>query len=58
MRRPAATGQALGLTPLVQANRADASRVGGVPLVPTGAEPLVFFAWRPATQRASDAVLT
>ena len=55
VRRPAATGKALGLIPLVKAGWADAARVEGIPLVPAGAEPFVFFAGRPAAQRAADA---
>jgi len=57
MRRPSAARKALGFSPLVQASRAYASRVEGIPLVAAGAEPLVFFAGRPAAQRATDARL-
>jgi len=55
MRRPSAAREALGFSPLVQARWADASRVEGVPLVTTSAEPFVLFARRPAAQRAADA---
>ena len=41
MRRPAATGQALGFRLLVEARGADASCVERVPLVSAGAKPFV-----------------
>ena len=52
MRRPSAAREALRFSPLVQAGWADASRIESVPLVTAGAEPLVFFAGRPAAERA------
>jgi hypothetical protein len=39
----------------MQARWADASRIKCVPIVPTSAEPVVFLAGRPATERAADA---
>ena len=54
-RRPTATREALGLSPLVQAGWAHASRVERVPLVAALAEPAIFFAGRPAAERAADA---
>ena len=55
VRRPAATGKALGLIPLVKAGWAHASRVERVPFTAAGAEPFVFLARRPAAERAADA---
>ena len=55
MRRPSAAREALRLSPLVKAGRADASGVESVPLLAAGAEPLVFFPGRPAAERAADA---
>jgi len=55
MRRPASARKALRFSPLVQACRADASRVERVPLVSAGAEPFVLFARRPAAERTADA---
>ena len=54
MRRPFAAREALGLSPLVQASRADTSRVEGVPLIAACAEPLVLFSGRPAAERTSN----
>jgi hypothetical protein len=54
MCRPTAAREALGFSPLMQARRADASRVERVPLVAAGAEPLVFIARRPTAERAAD----
>jgi hypothetical protein len=53
--RPAATGQALRLSPLVQASWAHSSRIECVPLTAARAEPFVFLAGRPAAERTSDA---
>jgi hypothetical protein len=39
----------------VEARWADASRIERVPLIAAGAEPAIFFAGRPATERAADA---
>jgi hypothetical protein len=58
MRRPACAREALGLSPLVQARRADASRIERVPLIAAGAEPLVLFPGRPATLWTPDARAT
>jgi len=55
MRRPAATGQALSFSPLIEAGGADSSRVERVPFMAAGAKPFVFFAGRPAAERATDA---
>ena len=55
VRRPSAARETLRLSPLVQAGCADASGVEGVSLVAALAEPLVFFPWRPAAERAADA---
>ena len=55
MRRPAAARKALSFSPLVQARRADASSIEGVPFVSATTRPSVFFAGRPAAQWASDA---
>jgi hypothetical protein len=55
MRRPSTTREALSLSPLVKAGRADASSVECVPLVATYAEPFVLLARRPAAERAADA---
>jgi hypothetical protein len=55
MRRPSAARKALGLSPLVQAGWANTSRVERVPFESAGAELLVFFAGRPAAERAADA---
>ena len=54
MPRPSAAREALGFSPLVQAHGAHASGVERVPLVAAGAEPVVFFAGRPAAQWAVD----
>ena len=54
MRRPTATREALSFSPVMEASWADSSRVECVPFVAAGAEPLVFFAGRPATERAAD----
>jgi hypothetical protein len=43
MRRPAGAGRALGFSPLVQAGRADSSRVERVPFKEARANPLVFL---------------
>ena len=51
MRLPSTAREALGFTPLVQARRADGSRIGRVPLAPAGVEPFVFLARRPAAER-------
>ena len=45
----------MGFSPLMQAGGADAFCVERVPLVSAGAEPLVFFAERPAAQWAAVA---
>ena len=55
MRRPTAARETLRLSPLVKASRADASGVECVPRMTALAEPLVFFPWRPAAERATDA---
>jgi hypothetical protein len=57
VRRPAAAREALGFRPLVQAGWADSPSVECIPLLPAGAEPLVFLAGRPAAERAADARL-
>jgi len=57
VQRPAATRKALGLTPLVQAGWADASGIERVPFMSAGTRPEVFFAGRPAAERAADARL-
>ena len=55
-RENAATSlEALGLSPLVQARWADASRIERVPLMAAATSPLVTLAGRPAEERASDA---
>lgn len=56
MRRPATAREALGLSPLMHASRADASRLERVPLEGALAEPFVFFARRPAAERAANAL--
>ena len=55
MWRPARAREALGFSPLVQARRADGSRIERVPLAPAGAEPFVFLAGRSAAEGAPDA---
>ena len=55
VRNPSAAREALGLSPLVKARWADASRVESVPLVSAGAEPFIFLAGRPTAKRAADA---
>jgi hypothetical protein len=55
VRRPPSAGKALRLRPLVQARRADASGVKGVPFMTTGTRPEVFLARRPPAERAADA---
>ena len=55
MRRPFATREALGLSPLMKASWADASCIKGVPFMPAGAGPAVFLARGPAALRAADA---
>jgi len=50
-----AAREALGLSPVVKAGWAHASDVARVPIVPTGTEPFVIFARRPATERTADA---
>jgi hypothetical protein len=55
VRRPLAASKALGLSPLVEARRANSSRIEGIPLIAAGAEPFVFLAGRPAAERAADA---
>jgi len=55
MRRPTAAREALGVSPLMKTGRADASRIESVPLVSAVTKPFVFFAGRPAAQRAADA---
>jgi hypothetical protein len=52
---PAGTRTALGRSPLLQACWANSSCVEGVPGAAATARPEVVFAWRPTTQRASDA---
>jgi len=54
-RRPFATRETLSFSPLVQARGADASSIERVPLVSAVAKPFVFFAGRPAAERAPDA---
>jgi len=54
MRRPASTREALGFTPPLKANRANPSRIEGVPLMTASARPEVFRARRPAAERAPD----
>ena len=55
MRGPAATREALGLRPLVEAGWADTSRIECVPLISARAEPLIFLAGRPAAEWAANA---
>ena len=55
MRRPAATLEALGRSPLVKARQADASRVERVPEMAAGTRPHVILSRRPAAERATDA---
>jgi hypothetical protein len=55
MWRPSAAREALGLSPLVKASGAYSSRIESVPLIAAGAEPAIFFAGRPAAERAADA---
>ena len=50
-----AAREALGVSPLMKTGRADASRIESVPLVSAVTKPFVFFAGRPAAQRAADA---
>jgi hypothetical protein len=54
MRRPSGARETLGLSPLVEAGWADASRVERVPVIAAGAEPVIFLAGRPAAERAAD----
>ena len=55
VRRPAATLEALGRSPLVKAQGADSPGVERVPQVAARARPAVFLAGRPAAERVSDA---
>jgi hypothetical protein len=55
VRRPPSAGKALRLRPLVQARRADASGVKGVPFMTTSTRPEVFLARQPPAERAADA---
>jgi hypothetical protein len=55
VRRPSTAREALGLSPLVETRRADASCVKRIPLIAARAEPLVFLAGRPAAEWAADA---
>jgi hypothetical protein len=55
MWRPPCAREALGFSPLLQARRADAPRVEGIPFVAAGAKPFVFLAGRPTAKRAADA---
>jgi hypothetical protein len=54
MTRPPTAREALRFSPLVKACGANASSVERVPFVPAGAKPFVFFAGRPAAERAAD----
>ena len=57
MRRPAATLEALGRSPLakVKAGWAHPSCVERIPLIAATTRPAVILAGRPAAQRAADA---
>ena len=44
MQRPAGAGQALGLSPLVEAGGANSTSVERVPLIAAGAEPEIILA--------------
>ena len=55
MRRPPATLEALGRSPLMEARRAHSTRIERVPLVPAATSPLVILAGRPAAEWASNA---
>jgi hypothetical protein len=55
MWRPPCARETLRLSPLVKARWAHASGVERIPLVAALAEPLVFFAGRPAAEWAADA---
>jgi hypothetical protein len=52
--RPSATRQPPGLSALIQAGWADASRIKGIPRMTALAEPFAFVSWRPTAQRAAD----
>ena len=55
MRRPPPAGEALGLSPLVEARRADSSAVESVPVVAAATRPVVVLARRPAAKWTLDA---
>jgi len=55
MKRPSAARKALRFSLLMEAGGAYASGVEGIPFKAALAEPHVFFAGRPAAERASDA---
>lgn len=52
---PATARDALGFGAWVQAGRAASSRIEGVPLIATLAEPAIMLTRRPAVKRATDA---
>ena len=54
MCRPSAARETLGFSPLVEARRADSSRVECVPRMTALTEPVVILARRPAAERAAD----
>ena len=55
VRRPSTARKALSFSPLVQARRADSSRIKGIPRMTALTEPVIFLAGRPAAERAADA---
>jgi hypothetical protein len=55
MRRPSAAREALGLSPVVQAGWTDASCIESIPFESASAEPVIFFAGRPAAEWAANA---
>lgn len=55
MTRPAVAFEALGFRPLMQARGANSAGVEGIPGVPAGAAPAVFFSGRPTTKGTSNA---
>jgi hypothetical protein len=55
MLRPPCAREALRRSPSVQAGWAHSPCIEGVPRMTAVAEPFVFFAGRPAAERAADA---
>ena len=55
MRRPSATGKALGFSPLMKTRWANAPGIKRVPRMTAFTEPAVFLPGRPAALRTPDA---